>query len=561
MPIIVFQTEGNEEYRIHAMPGENLWQLAQKAGVVMDAPCSGGGTCGKCRVQLCAGTVHRAKNGKLTKEEHDAGWVLACQATVESDATLFVPSLASAFQGGIRTTDLSRPKELETYQSAMQEIFASGLAFGTQDAQRGNYGIAIDLGTTTVTIALLQLQSGKICAKASAGNAQMQYGADVINRIIQSARPGGKEKLQKAIVEQTLNPTIERLCQEAQIDPQEIIRCVIAGNTTMEHLLVGADAQTIRLEPYEPEFLELFGVKAQDIGLQIYPQTELIFAPNVGSYVGGDITAGTLTTMLWNQEKMTLLIDLGTNGELVYGNADFTLCCACSAGPAFEGGDIGCGMRAMDGAIESCSIDMDTMEPTFAVIGSEGTRPLGLCGSGLIDTVSELFRCKIISPKGKFIRDGERIKRDEYGASYVLAFAEESQTGHDIVLNEVDLDNFIRAKGAIFSAVRSMLHSLDMTEDAIEHLFISGGIGSGIDIPKAIAIGMLPSIPIERFSYIGNSSLTGACAMLLSDAVTQKVFELGRNMTYLELSVYPGYMDEFIAACFIPHTDLSFRPS
>ncbi len=250
---------------------------------------------------------------------------------------------------------------------------------------------------------------------------------------------------------------------------------------------------------------------------------------------------------------MTLFIDLGTNGELVLGNSDYMLTCACSAGPAFEGGDISCGMRATTGAIDSVHIDEETLEPEYSLIS--GDRPLGLCGSGLIDIISELFRTGAVNSKGKFVRESRRIRYDEYGGNYIVAFASESGTEKDIELTEGDLDNFIRAKAAIFSAIRTMLGTLAMSVDDIDRVIIAGGIGSGIDIENAISIGMLPMIPLEKYSYIGNSSLTGACAMLLSDEAVEKVFDIGRNMTYIELSTEPGYMDEFLAACFLPHTD------
>lgn len=554
MYTITFRCEGSRDRKVSAALGENVLALAQQADVMIDAPCSGNGTCGKCRVKLISGIVDYNKdNQKLSKEELDDGWRLACCSTVSGDAVLWVPAKAGAFVSGIQTADLGSREELDRYSNAINKIFDAGLKRGC--AEKG-CGFAVDIGTTTVSAVLLDLESGEVLAKASAGNGQIRYGADVINRIIQSSKPGGKERLQKAIREETIIPIMNRLCESAGIETTDIKRSVIAGNTTMEHLFVGADAESIRLEPYVPEFLELHGKTAADIGIPADPASPVIFAPNVGSYVGGDITAGALDSMIWNSEEMTLFIDLGTNGELVMGNADFLLCCACSAGPAFEGGDISCGMRATRGAIESCTIDKDTMEPTLGIIG-EDAKPMGLCGSGLIDIISELFRCEIISPKGKFIKDGKRIKRNDYYASYVIAFADESAEGVDVEINEVDIDNFIRAKGAIFSAIRSMLNSVDMTVDCLDRVLIAGGIGSGISIEKAIHIGMLPLAPVEKYHYIGNSSLTGACAMLLSDEATEKVFEIGRNMTYLELSTHPGYMDEFVAACFLPHTDAS----
>ena len=423
-------------------------------------------------------------------------------------------------------------------------------------------GIAIDIGTTTVSGVIVDLISGKILAKASSGNGQIRYGADVINRIIEQQKPGGVAKLQKAVIEETLNPMIVNMCRAAKVSPNGIYSMSIGANTTMNHLLVGVDADPIRMEPFIPTFFGTDSIHGRDLGLQVHPDARIIIAPNIGSYVGGDITAGTLVSMVWAQEPFSLFIDLGTNGELVFGNADFMMSCACSAGPAFEGGDISCGMRATDGAIEACTIDPETMEPTFTIVGEEGTKPVGLCGSGIIDVIAELFRCKIIGPNGKFIREGKRIRRDKYGiGSYVLADKEEASSVKDVEINEVDIDNFIRAKGAIFSAIYVMLTSLDFDVSMIENVYVAGGIGSGINMENAINIGMFPDIGVEKYHYIGNSSLAGAYAMVLSEPAEEKVYELGKNMTYMELSTTPGYMDEFVAACFIPHTNSSLFPN
>lgn len=423
-------------------------------------------------------------------------------------------------------------------------------------------GLIVDIGTTTVSALLVDMISGEILAKASAGNGQIRYGADVINRIIESAKPGGQKRLQDAIVKETLNPMITKMCASAGFSCQHIYRMAVAGNTTMEHLLMGINADPLRMEPYIPAFFKTNSLYASDIGIVIHPDAHIIVAPNIGSYVGGDITAGTLVSMIWNRPEMSLLIDLGTNGELVFGNSDFLMSCACSAGPAFEGGDISCGMRATDGAIEACSIDQETMEPTYQVIGEEGQKPIGICGSGIIDVIAELFRCGIINPKGKFIREGRRIRHDKYGmGSYVLAFEEEAGSVRDVEITEVDIDNFIRAKGAIFSAIRTMLSSLDMDVSMIDDVYVAGGIGSGINMKHAVTIGMFPDIPLERFHYIGNSSLSGAYAMLISTQAEKKTYEVARNMTYLELSTVPTYMDEFVAACFLPHTDTTMFPS
>ncbi|MDD7076514.1 MAG: corrinoid activation/regeneration protein AcsV [Lachnospiraceae bacterium] len=424
------------------------------------------------------------------------------------------------------------------------------------------YGLAVDIGTTTVSALIINMLDGTILAKASAGNGQIRYGADVINRIIEQQKEGGRKKLQDAIIKETLNPLIHEMCRSAKISTQHIYRMCVASNTTMNHLFAGVDADPVRMEPFIPTFFETDSMYAQDLGIHIYPHARIIIAPNIGSYVGGDITAGTFASTIWNKEEMSLFIDLGTNGELVFGNSEFMMSCACSAGPAFEGGDISCGMRATDGAIEACTIDKDTMEPTYKIVGDEGQKPVGICGSGIIDIISELFRCGIISPKGKFIREGNRVRHDEYGmGSFVIAFKDEAASVKDIELTEVDIDNFIRAKGAIFSAIRVMLQSLDFDVSMIDRIYVAGGIGSGINMKNAVNIGMFPDVELDKFTYIGNSSLSGAYAMLYSTEAEEKVADVAHNMTYLELSNEPTYMDEFVACCFLPHTDATLFPS
>ncbi|MDO4519237.1 MAG: corrinoid activation/regeneration protein AcsV [Eubacteriales bacterium] len=445
-------------------------------------------------------------------------------------------------------------------RSSEDDIFVYDIAGAEKDVLIA--GLAIDIGTTTVSGVIINMQTGEILAKGSAGNGQIRYGADVINRIIEQQKPGGIRKLQDAIIKETLNPMIHEMCKSAKISKNQIYRMCVASNTTMNHLFAGINSDPVRMEPYIPAFYKTNSLYASDLNIDINKDAHIIIAPNIGSYVGGDITAGTLVSMIWNRPEFSLFIDLGTNGELVFGNSDFMMSCACSAGPAFEGGDISCGMRATDGAIEACTIDKETMEPSFTVVGEPGTKPIGLCGSGIIDVISELFITGIINPKGKFVREGKRVRHDKYGmGSYVLAFEEEAGSVKDVEITEVDIDNFIRAKGAIFSAIRTMLASLDFDVSMIDDVYVAGGIGSGINMQNAVYIGMFPDIPIEKFHYIGNSSLTGSYLMLLSTQSEQKTYELASNMTYLELSTVPIYMDEFVGACFLPHTDTTMFPS
>ncbi len=637
MSKVTFQIEGANPVIVECNPGDNLLQLARRVNVAIDAPCSGNGSCGKCRVKLVEGELDTIPSRHITAEEFEAGWRLSCNCRVVGDCVVFVPDIASAYQSRMKTADLSSPKEIAIFEECQEALKASGIVFENNyrcivlemagptlddtmpdnerltwaieeatGAQKVNIpfhvmaklastlrehdfhvavkgelkdgtftcmettapedtaivGCAIDIGTTTVTMVLVDLESGKLLAKGSSGNGQIRYGADVINRIIEQGRSGGKKKLQDAIVKETLNPIIAKLCQSAGISARSILRLCVAANTTMNHLFVGVDADPVRMEPYIPSFFGWEGLLAGDLKLPANPLAPVIIAPNIGSYVGGDITAGTLAAGLWDKDEMSLFIDLGTNGELVFGNRDFLMSCACSAGPAFEGGDISCGMRATDGAVEACVIDKNTMEPSLTIVGEADQRPVGICGSGIIDIISELFRCGIINAKGLFVREGSRVRRDAHGMGrYVLADAQDSETGREISINEVDIDNFIRAKGAIFSAIDTLLSSVDMPIEAIDHVYVAGGIGSGINMRNAVNIGMLPDVELEKFHYIGNSSLTGAYAMVLSDQAREKTYEVGANMTYLELSTYPGYMDSFVAACFLPHTDRNLFPS
>ena len=634
---VTFQIEGGSPVQIECNAGDNLLELARRANVAIDAPCSGNGSCGKCRVKLVEGEVDTIPSRHISDEEYNAGWRLSCNCKVLSDCTVFVPDIASAYQSRMKTADLSSPKEIAIFEDCQAALKESGIEFENDfyaldvameapsaddtmpDVERLIWGVqsvievekvhvpfnvmkklastlrqydfhvcvkgihdgdtfrcmdicdpadtavvgcAIDIGTTTVTMVLTDLKTGRLLAKGSSGNGQIRYGADVINRIIERSRPGGSKKLQDAIIKETLTPIIANLCKTANISAHSILRLCIGANTTMNHLLLGVDADPVRMDPYIPSFFGWEGLLAGDLKLPANPLAPVVIAPNIGSYVGGDITAGTLASSIWDKDEMSLFIDLGTNGELVFGNRDFLMSCACSAGPAFEGGDISCGMRATDGAVEACVIDKDTMEPTLTIVGDAGQKPVGICGSGIIDIISELFRCGIINARGLFAREGRRVKRDEHGMGrYVLATAAESDTGREVSINEVDIDNFIRAKGAIFSAIDILLQSVDMTPECIDRVYVAGGIGSGINMHNAVNIGMFPDVELEKYSYIGNSSLTGAYAMVMSDQAIEKCAEVAANMTYLELSTYPGYMDSFVAACFLPHTDARLFPN
>lgn len=430
------------------------------------------------------------------------------------------------------------------------------------DTQNQLYGVAIDIGTTSVVVCLVDLYTKEVIDKASSGNAQIKYGADVINRIIYSTKKNGLEELNKAIIDETINPLLESIYIKNNISKDNVVSLVVAGNTTMSSLFLGVYTDYLRQEPYIPPFLKSPRLMGEDARLNINHSAYVYLAPSVASYVGGDITAGVLSAGIWASEENVLFIDLGTNGEIVFGNKDYMMSCACSAGPAFEGGGISCGMRASSGAIDKVSIDKNTLKPTLSIISE--CEPLGICGSGIIDLICQMLLKGIIDRRGKIHRDinNDRIRFNEHEiGEYVLAFKEEYNLENDITVTEVDIDNFIRAKGAIYSGAATLIESLGMDFSVIDKVYIAGGIGNNLNIENSILIGLLPDIEREKFKYIGNSSLVGSYLALISKDAKKKLIDIGDEMTYVELSVYPTYMDEFISACFLPHTNIEQFPT
>jgi uncharacterized 2Fe-2S/4Fe-4S cluster protein (DUF4445 family) len=420
-------------------------------------------------------------------------------------------------------------------------------------------GLACDIGTTTVVCQVVDLEDGRILSTSAGLNQQLRCGEDVISRIDYARRPGRLQELQNLAV-QTVNALIEKCCRDAGIEERDISAVSLAGNTTMSHLFLGLDPRFIREEPYIPTFNLVPMAKASDIGLRVNPEARVHLAPVVGSYVGGDITAGLLATpILRDAQKTALFIDAGTNGELVVGNKDWLATCACSAGPAFEGSGTKCGLPAIDGAIEAVTIAGGGLD--YRVIG--GGKPKGLCGSGLVDLLAGLFVGGYIDRMGKINTEkaGERLVRNGDGTGFLVEEAARTFWGRDLVLTEKDIANLIRTKGAVFSACAVLLKNIGLAFDRLDAVHIAGGFGQNLDIENAIRIGLLPDLPRDRFHYLGNTSLSGAYLILLSDRNRQFVNGIARKMTYIELNAEPGYMNEYTGSLFLPHTDIGLFPT
>jgi uncharacterized 2Fe-2S/4Fe-4S cluster protein (DUF4445 family) len=436
------------------------------------------------------------------------------------------------------------------------------------DHMESLWGVAIDIGTTTNVVWLVDLRSGKVLAQAADYNGQIARGEDVISRIIYASRGKGEEKgkglweLQELVI-QTLNRLLERTASQVGARPEQIYRATIAGNSTMIHLLTGLQPESIRLTPFITTINHIPTLRANDLGLGICPDASVDCLPGVASYVGADITAGVLSSGMCQDDKLTLFIDVGTNGEIVLGDGHWLITCACSAGPAFEGAGVLNGMRATQGAIEEAWIHPQTYEPTLQIIGPQGTKSRGICGSGLIGLMAEMFTSGVIDKSGNVNvkLPTERTRAGPHGGEYVVVWAQESASGADIVITDVDIDNLMRAKAAIYAGFAVLAKSVGMTIADVEQTLIGGAFGQYINVEKAIQIGLLPDAPWETFHYMGNTSVRGAYLALLSRESRQQITNIASTMTYLELSADNSFFEEFNAALFLPHTDESQFPT
>ncbi|MGD9366420.1 MAG: ASKHA domain-containing protein [Desulfobacteraceae bacterium] len=427
------------------------------------------------------------------------------------------------------------------------------------DTTDQNYAVAMDIGTTTIYGQVVNLITGEVLAEAGKFNGQISYGEDVISRIIYAEKPEGLEKIHQVVID-TVNQVLAKIIKRSGVARESISVLTLAGNTTMTQLLLKVEPRFIRRSPYVPASRIYPHIKARDLGIDLDDHVTALVYPQVSSYVGGDIVAGVMGSGMYRTEKMTLFLDIGTNAEVVIGNRDWMACAACSAGPAFEGGGVEFGMRAAKGAIEDFSIDPETLEPMIVTIGS--VRPKGICGSGLITMVAVLFEMGVINNQGKFDRDlgTPRIRQSKDVWEYVLAYKDETQIDRDIVINEIDIENLIRAKGAIYSGCMTLLTEVGMGPDDIEQIILAGGFGSYVDLEKAMVIGLLPEIDAERVVYVGNASLLGARMSALTNRIREEVVGVTNMMTNFELSETPSYMDNYVAALFLPHTDVDRFP-
>lgn len=599
--------------------GQSIYEALKKNGVYLVASCGGKGVCGKCRVKVLSGRSTTESTARLSRKDIDEDFVLACSTFPGEDLLVEIPedsrlvigskiavsksreildflsTVEEGFTPPVRcvSLDLEPPtihdniSDLDRIQRAMAEKGVTGIRFShdfistmaktlrdagwkvtlayTEDLEAfalsatecmNRFGIAVDIGTTTVVVYLINCIDGSLIDVGITYNSQMRYGDDVITRIVHATEGGGISELRDAVVDD-INDMLLPILERNNIGRDYVVSAVVSGNTTMSQLFWGLDPSSIREEPYIPTINKFPVWRAGTARIRINSQAPVYTMPSVGSYVGGDIVAGVLASKMHRNPEIALFMDIGTNGEIAIGNNEWLITAACSMGPCFEGSGIRHGMRATEGAVESVKIDVSNFEPQLGVIGD--ATPVGICGSGMIDAISELFFAGVIDQKGKFAGDLEtdRIRLTEEGPEFVLY-----RGGlKDIVLTEADIENVIRAKAALYAGVSLLISQVGLTLDNIERVYIAGGFGNYLNVDKALMIGMLPDLPREKFSFIGNSSVSGAYLCLLSGRMREEAEEIAGKMTYMELSVSGGFMDEYMSALFLPHTNIDLFPT
>jgi len=661
--LVTFSLDDAQPVAVHVPTGTLLTEAAHQAGVEITQPCGGQGRCGRCAVHVTGGDVRRRSTLRLTAEDVAAGYTLACQSVVEGDVNVTVPPqekierrlTTDRVVADVQVPAGYDPKTAQTIQRVALTLTQPSMDDQTDDWSRlttafrqqagveqvavslpllrrigpvlrdGNwnimavfevdqpstvrlidvrttevplYGLAIDIGTTTVSCWLVDLISGQVVAQAAEYNDQIKRGEDVISRIIYASKNGSGFEMQSLVLE-TINFLIKNVCDKAKAEPKDIFKATIAGNSTMVHLLLNIPAASIRLAPFVTAINHVPLLTATDLGLNINPEATIDCLPGVASYVGADITAGVLASGMEDSEQLTLFMDVGTNGEIVLGNRDWLVTCACSAGPAFEGAGVVHGMRATRGAIEEVWINSETHEPSYRVIGN--TKPRGICGSGLISLLSEMFITGVLDKGGNLnthlmphpptpspdsekreSKEGEgdsprlatalsstgegpgvrsRVRSGEHGLEYVVAWANETWHGHDIVMTHVDVDNLLRAKAAIYAGYSVLADRVGVPLESVERFLIGGSFGKYINVEKAVQIGLLPDLPWEQFAFLGNTSVKGTYLALLDRAQRDRLSEIASRMTYIELSADNTFYDAFTSALFLPHTDLAKFPS
>jgi uncharacterized 2Fe-2S/4Fe-4S cluster protein (DUF4445 family) len=615
---VTFEPEGKAAY---VLSGSIVLEAAARAGIIIDTPCGGRALCGKCRVVVRDGCSPPTETERrlLKAKELAAGLRLACQAKVLRDTVATVPDASRFFEQKILTTGVGGARKLcpavtkrsvETPQPTLEDQRADAdrvlsaldkdgpvdldlgaarelasalraepfrltavlhgrhaIAFEPGDTSGSCFGAAFDIGTTTVVGSLLDLTTGHEVAVAARTNPQVAFGDDVVARITHASTNNGLAELQARIVE-CINDILGELvakagahCRQRAPSREAIYEATFAGNTTMNHLLLGIDPQHIAQMPFPAVVRQAILLPAADLGVAIHPRGRVYTMPNIAGFVGGDTVGVILATELPSREKTTLAVDIGTNGEMVLGNRERLVACSTAAGPAFEGARIRYGMRAADGAIEQVVFGRGVQT---SVIGN--VAPRGLCGTALIDAIAELLRAGILEPSGRLLGPDAAPKRlpkalrrrivpGDQGHDFVLAEAKETSLGEPILLTQRDIRQVQLAKGAIRAGIEVLKGELGVDDAQIDAILLAGAFGNFIRRRNALRIGLLPPVEHERIHFIGNGALVGAKMVLACAEYRQEAERISRQTEYLELGGLPDFQAQFVDAMMFPESE------
>lgn len=579
------------------IPDKNLLQLLLENQIFVDNPCSGKGSCGKCKIRLLEGNlpdISETEEKLLKKEEIDSGIRLSCLVVPQEDIAIEIlqkerkheilttgympdfefnplihkeifkiekPTLEnqSSFEDSICNTfdveefDWRLLQQHEFITGKVTGVFNGRELIGIEPGDTTDllYGVAVDIGTTTVVTALIDMKTGKELATASMINAQKNFGLDVLTRITYEVEhpEDSKEKLQYAIVN-SINEMIQNICNKSKVDRRNIYEISIAANCTMMHFLLGIDATSIGMSPYAPTFVKAKNILARDIGLKAAPGARLYCLPSVSAYIGADIIAGAYVCQLHKAKENVLFIDIGTNGEIVLSNHGKLLSCSCAAGPALEGMNISSGMRAAEGAIEDVKITESGIE--LKVIGDQ--KPIGICGSGILAAVKELIRTGLVKKDGAFIKK-EKLEESDYRYDMIQLDGKKrefilNRAPEQLLITQADIRQVQLAKGAILSGFYALLKKANIDMNQLDKVVIAGQFGAHLPADSLVGIGILPEEIKDRLVYVGNSSKTGAYMALMSAEVKQQIEELAHQIDYMELGASDGY-ERLFAQCLI----------
>jgi len=612
---LVFQPSGRTG---KVSQGKTIIEASRELGVEIESLCGGVRSCGKCKVKLVKGRLSpfTEEEAQFIKEsERDEGYRLSCAARIEGDVLIYVPEESQVAEQVVRKAATERPIELKPAVTLCPvEVAPPSLSDPLGDFDRlkksllgkyslhaldidypvllnlprllrqgdwkntvviwmdkeildikphqakDAYGLAIDVGTTTLAGYLCDLESGKLIGTQSMMNPQVAYGEDVMARISYTmSHPDGLKRMNRSIID-GLNQLVRTLTNECYLSPEDILELTIVGNTAMHHLFLGIDPQYLGTSPFSPAIHESINVKARELNIMVHPSANVYVLPIEAGFVGADNVGVLLTVEPYHRDEMVLIIDIGTNGELVMGNKERLLSSSCATGPAFEGAHIQFGMRAAPGAIERLKVYPKDLKVDFKVIGEQywqsetkSKAAKGICGSGIIDAIAELYRNGIIDKRGRFSSNisSPRLKISDGLPEFVIAWREETSIGRDITITQKDVQNVQLAKGALYAGAKVMMKRLGITK--LDQVILAGAFGSYIDREKAMVLGMFPDCDLRNVYSVGNAAGDGARIALLNRDKRVEADEIARRVEYVELTIEKDFQKEFINALQIPH--------